>query len=133
MRPTNRSMPRPHTTYTLTGTSQSGEYHIGTHPDNGLRQWYRLVNGIDLADPEAHDERPAILVVDEGAAGVYDTVYVDLDFDYDFTDEKAHARATRSPGPTGGAPSTRRPATSTPSRTASTTSPAGWSTSSPTA
>jgi hypothetical protein len=74
--------------YTLTGTSQSGEYHIGTHPDNGLRNWYRLINGIDLGDPAAHDERPAILVVDEASAGAYDTVYVDLDFDNDFTDEK---------------------------------------------
>ncbi len=29
-----------------------------------------------------------MLVVDEAVAGVYDTVYVDLDTDYDFTDEK---------------------------------------------
>ncbi|MEX2314582.1 MAG: hypothetical protein WD628_02625, partial [Thermomicrobiales bacterium] len=74
--------------YTLTGTSLSGDYHIGSHPDNGLRQWYRLINEIDLADPEAHDERPAVLVADEATAGVYDTVYVDLDFDNDFSDEK---------------------------------------------
>ncbi len=74
--------------YTLTGTSISGDYHIGTHPDNGLRQWYRLINEIDLADPQAHDERPAILVADESVAGVYDTVYVDLNFNNDFTDEK---------------------------------------------
>ena len=75
--------------YTLTGTSASGNYQIGTHPDGSLSQWYRIVNGIDLGDPEAADESPAILVVDEGAAGVYDTVYVDLNFNFDFSDDKA--------------------------------------------
>jgi hypothetical protein len=75
--------------YTLTGTSQSGDYHIGTHPDQSLTQWYALINGVDLSDPDAVVESPAVLVVDEGAAGVYDTVYVDLNFNYDFSDDKA--------------------------------------------
>lgn len=65
-------------TYTFNNTSLSGVYHFGSHPDRNL---------IDL-----YGERPAVLVVDEGRfghpAGVYDTVYVDLDNDYDFRDEK---------------------------------------------
>lgn len=64
----------PHT-YTLTGTSLSGVYRIGSHPDDSLRQWW-------------WGERVAVLLVDEHEPGVYDTVYVDLDDDYDFTNEK---------------------------------------------
>lgn len=75
-------------TYTLPETSQSGQYHIGTHPDYGLMVWYALIFGVDLSDPEAHLERPAVLVADESATGVYDTVYVDLNFNNDFTDDK---------------------------------------------
>ena len=41
-----------------------------------------------------YGERVAVLVVDEHAAGVYDTVYVDLDDDYDFTDEKPATQAS---------------------------------------
>ena len=33
-------------------------------------------------------ERPAFLVTDPNTAGVYDTIYVDLNDDYDFSDEK---------------------------------------------
>lgn len=83
--------------FIVTGTSQSGEYHIGTHPDISLRPWSFIVRGeepplievegVEQFDPTA-GERPAVLVVDEQAAGVYDTVYVDLDFDNDFSDEK---------------------------------------------
>ncbi len=56
--------------------SESGEYHIGIHPDNKL--------------PGAPGYKTPIhvLAVDENEAGVYDTVYVDLDNDRDFTDEK---------------------------------------------
>ena len=43
-------------------------------------------------------ERPAFLVTDPHKAGVYDTVYVDLDDDYDFTDEKPVTKS--SPPPT---------------------------------
>ncbi len=60
--------------YTFKATSKSGVYHFGSHPDSTLE--YLL------------DERVAVLVVDENTAGVYDTVYVDLDGDYDFTSEK---------------------------------------------
>ena len=69
----------PHT-YTLPETSLSGEYHIGSHPDDSLNQYW-------------YDERVAVLVVDETTAGVYDTVYVDLDNDYDFTNEKPCTKA----------------------------------------
>lgn len=48
--------------YTVPGTSQSGRYYLGHHPD-GL-----------LSDA-------AVLVADETAAGVYDAVYLDLDYD----------------------------------------------------
>jgi hypothetical protein len=79
-------------TYTLTGTSQSGNYHIGTHPDTSLRPWYYIATGQEQPEGE-EGQRPAILVVDESAPGVYDTVYVDLDFDNDFSDEKPMTRA----------------------------------------
>ena len=54
--------------------SKSGTVRIGFHPDDYLLDLYR--------------ERPALLVVDANTAGVYDTVYVDLDNDYSFADEK---------------------------------------------
>ncbi|MEN6480294.1 MAG: S8 family serine peptidase, partial [Anaerolineales bacterium] len=60
--------------YTTTGTSLSGEYKLGTYHDRHLSGTY--------------GERVAILVVDEHEAGVYDTVYIDLDHDLDFRDEK---------------------------------------------
>lgn len=60
--------------YKLPGTSKSGVYHLGSHPDTSLELFF--------------DERAAVLVVDEAVAGVYDTVYVDLDADYDFTNNK---------------------------------------------
>ena len=47
---------------------------LGSHPDDHLLQLY--------------GERPAFLVTDPHTAGVYDTVYVDLDDDYSFADEK---------------------------------------------
>jgi hypothetical protein len=69
-------------TYTLTGTSLSGVYHIGTHPDRSL----------DRDD----QGRPAVLVVDEQTAGVYNTVYVDLDHNHDFTNDPAARRSSPS-------------------------------------
>lgn len=67
-------------TYTLTGSSLSGEYHIGSHPDTKFEDFY--------------NERIAILVVDENSAGVYDHVYMDLDGDHDFNDETPADRNT---------------------------------------
>lgn len=64
-------------TFTLTGTSKSGVYHIGEH--NGY--WLRFSVG-KWGIP------PAVLVVDEEVPGVYDTVYVDINKDYDFRNDK---------------------------------------------
>ena len=61
-------------TYTIPLTSASLTYKLGTFHEKNLEGVY--------------GERVAVLVVDEHAGGVYDTVYVDLDNDYDFTDEK---------------------------------------------
>jgi uncharacterized repeat protein (TIGR01451 family) len=60
--------------YTIPATSASGFYKLGSHPDRTLNNLY--------------GHRVAILVADEHVPGVYDTVYVDLDNDKDFTDEK---------------------------------------------
>jgi hypothetical protein len=61
--------------YTLRGSwSKSGTVHMSWHPDDLLLAVY--------------GERPAVLVTDPNEAGVYDTVYVDLDNDYTFVDEK---------------------------------------------
>ncbi|MCX6030198.1 MAG: DNRLRE domain-containing protein [Chloroflexi bacterium] len=65
--------------YKFAATSKSGVYHFGSHPDTVLQKYY-------------FDERAAILVVDEHTAGVYDTVYVDIDDDYDFTNDKPAVR-----------------------------------------
>jgi subtilisin family serine protease len=63
--------------YNVSGIeSQSGIYHVGLHPDENL---YKLWD----------EEYVAVLVVDRTTAGIYDTVYVDLDNDKDFRDEKA--------------------------------------------
>ncbi|UCE37531.1 MAG: PKD domain-containing protein [Thermoplasmata archaeon] len=61
--------------YNVTGIiSQSGIYRLGKHPDTRLRNIY--------------GDYPGVLVVDENSPDVYDTVYVDLDSDMNFTDEK---------------------------------------------
>ncbi|HKA83814.1 MAG TPA: S8 family serine peptidase [Acidimicrobiales bacterium] len=60
--------------------TKSGTVHLGSHPDDHLLQLY--------------GERPAFLVTDPNTAGVYDTVYVDLDNDYRFDDEKPVTKAS---------------------------------------
>jgi len=68
-------------TYVISNTmTKSGVVHVGTHPDNDLRDFL-------------WGEKVAVLVTDPNVAGVYDTVYVDLDDDYDFRDEKPLTRA----------------------------------------
>ena len=47
---------------------------LGSHPDDYALDFF--------------GERPAFLVTDPHTAGVYDTIYVDLNDDYDFGDEK---------------------------------------------
>ena len=59
--------------------SKSGRIHAGTHPDADLVYVW--------------GETVAVLVTDPNEAGVYDTVYVDLDNDYDFRNEKPLTRA----------------------------------------
>lgn len=72
---TNRLMPGDRETfswpihYLTTSTSKSGKYYFGDHPDKNLPQ-------------------TRILVVDEAQAGVYDTVYVDLDHNKMFGNDK---------------------------------------------
>ena len=60
--------------YKVPWRSRSGVYRFGVHPDAYLANVY--------------NERPGVLLVDEARSGRYDTVYVDLDNDHDFTDEK---------------------------------------------
>ncbi len=73
----------PHT-YTLPDTSVSGTYHIGFHPDTTLAD---AVMG-DWNGGYEGEEMVSVLVVDEHEAGVYDTVYVDMNGNFDFTDDK---------------------------------------------
>jgi WD40 repeat protein len=63
---TNRTWPLK---YITTGTSKSGKYWFGDHQDEN----YPLTR---------------ILVVDEHEAGVYDTIYADLDHNRDFNNDK---------------------------------------------
>ncbi len=71
-------------TYTLPTTSVSGTYHIGFHPDKTLADavmgnWNGRYEG---------EEMVSVLVVDEHEADVYDTVYVDMNGNFDFTDDQ---------------------------------------------
>lgn len=63
-------------TYALPHTSKSGVYHWGLHPS----YWLPYLPPVN--------RYVRVLVADEHIAGVYDTVYMDLDKDRDFTDEK---------------------------------------------
>jgi hypothetical protein len=66
-------------TYTFPASwTKSGTVKLTSHPDDYLLQLY--------------GERPAVLVTDPNQAGVYDTVYVDLNDDYSFGDEKPVTR-----------------------------------------
>jgi len=83
-------------TFKLPSTSKSGVYHYGSHPDQALASSAAIISqaffkGAAKALP---GERAGVLVVDEHVAGVYDTVYVDLNYDYDFRDD-VPARLTR--------------------------------------
>lgn len=62
--------------------SMSGEVRFGHHPDPYLRGLSSGRNDGGLL------EWAGVLLVDANEAGVYDTVYVDLDNDRDFTDDK---------------------------------------------
>lgn len=73
--------------YTLPGTSVSGVYHIGSHPDKGLADVAAIINGAFGDGTAVTGERAAVLVVDVREAGVYDAVYVDLNYNFDFRDD----------------------------------------------
>ncbi|MEC7461863.1 MAG: hypothetical protein VX439_00310, partial [Candidatus Thermoplasmatota archaeon] len=64
--------------------SMSGVYHIGEHPDS------KLVS-------RAGGDVP-VLVVDSTISGVYDTVYVDLDRDGNFSDEIPMTKGNETAG-----------------------------------
>ena len=80
--------------YTVPGTSLSGEYHYGSHPDKALAAVADILSGSFGDATAVSGERAAVLVVDENVAGVYDTVYVDINYNYDFSDDTP-ARLTR--------------------------------------
>lgn len=80
--------------YAVTGTSVSGTYHYGSHPDKSLADVADVLSGAFGDGTAVRGERAAILVVDENTAGVYDTVYVDLNYNFDFSDDEP-ARLTR--------------------------------------
>ena len=60
--------------YNVTGTSKSGKYHIGDHPDHHLANFY--------------GQPVKVMVVDEKLNDEYDTAYVDLNKNRDFRDDK---------------------------------------------
>ena len=62
--------------YITSGTAYPGTaYHIGYHPDTSLEAlWW--------------GERIGVLVVDEDGDGIYETVYVDLNDNHDFSDDQ---------------------------------------------
>jgi hypothetical protein len=65
--------------YNVSGIpSASGTYHIGLHPDRTLR----------FSSTWNYREFVGLLVTDAFFPGVYDTVYVDLDHDKNFFDDK---------------------------------------------
>jgi hypothetical protein len=79
----NFAAPDEKVTHTYTfpaGWSKSGTVRVGGHPDDYLLALY--------------GERAAFLVTDPNTAGTYDTIYVDLDADYDFGDEKPVTKAS---------------------------------------
>lgn len=71
---------RAHTYQFAAGVTKSGRVRFGSHPDDHLLALF--------------GERPAFLVTDSNTAGVYDTVYVDLDNDFRFDDEKPVTKAS---------------------------------------
>ena len=83
-------------TFKLPSTSRSGEYHIGSHPDNSLADVAPIISQFFFKGgaQARQGERAGVLVVDEHVAGVYDTVYVDLNYDFDFRNDTP-ARLTR--------------------------------------
>jgi uncharacterized membrane protein len=81
-------------TFTFPDTSLSGNYRYSVNPDPT-----HMDRGDALGLGYAVDDVPAaVIVADENQAGVYDSVYVDLDFDQDLTDEKAQRKGDELAG-----------------------------------
>lgn len=72
--------------YIVPDTSQGGTVRFGHHPDGVLR-------GLGAREGQL-GEWAGVLLVDETTAGVFETVYVDIDNDRDFSDEKPVTKAS---------------------------------------
>jgi hypothetical protein len=71
--------------FTWPDTSQSGDYYYTVNPE--FTHFYRgYLWGMGYAS--THNTPAAVVVADTATAGVYDTVYVDGDFDQDLADDK---------------------------------------------
>lgn len=71
--------------FTWPDTSLSGAYYYTVNPDYS-HLYIGYLYGIGYAS--TYESPAAVIVADETAAGAYDTVYVDADFDQDLRDEK---------------------------------------------
>ena len=71
--------------FTWPDTSQSGTYYYTVNPDFS-HLYMGFLRGLGYAS--THSAPAAIVVSDAAMAGVYDTVYVDGDFDQDLADDK---------------------------------------------
>ncbi|MEM8533004.1 MAG: S8 family serine peptidase [Chloroflexota bacterium] len=74
-------------TYVLPGTSRSGFYKIGSHPDKALAARANVLSTQFGDGTAVLGERAAVVVVDSDKSEIYDTVYVDLNYNFDFTDD----------------------------------------------
>ena len=74
--------------FVVPDTSMGGTVRYGHHPDTFLRAMGAK------PDEGIEGEWAGVLLVDEAVAGIYDTVYVDIDGDRDFTDEKPMKRGS---------------------------------------
>lgn len=81
--------------FTWPDTSQSGIYYYTVHPDlSHLSAAYLRTLGY----ASEYSAPAAVIVADEVTAGVYDTVYVDADFDQDLGDEKPMSKGDELSG-----------------------------------
>lgn len=74
-------------TYTINATmTKSGTIHAGTHPCESIRDFV-------YAYSDSNKQKVAVLVTDPNESGKYDTVYVDLNNNFDFRDDRPLTRA----------------------------------------
>ncbi len=72
--------------FVVPDTSNGGTVRFGHHPDTTLM-------GLGVREGQL-GEWAGVLLVDESTAGEFDTVYVDIDNDHDFSDEKPVSKAS---------------------------------------